>query len=146
MSFEHTEDEIVRRLGVSREALRVLRPHFKENEDWKKERRAVVWSEKGVELMTAYLALNNAKEAGKIMESVFAKPAPVEQKNAVIQRVFLNNQRFMEAVAGELTIIVRVRTNKNFIRGMELPMEQLKNCGGNMWDYVGRLPRGRGIW
>ena len=33
-----------------------------------------------------------------------------------------------------------------FLPGMELGPAGLVHAGGNMWDYVGRLPRARGVW
>jgi len=39
-----------------------------------------------------------------------------------------------------------VRNNKNFLTGMEIPVRSLRRSSGNVYDFVGNLPKGRGRW
>ncbi|MDD8013338.1 MAG: hypothetical protein PHX05_07665 [Acidobacteriota bacterium] len=117
------------------------------HEDYGVERRQIRYSEAGLQKIGALLAKNNAKEASAIMGSAFAAPAKKDEpKPAVVKTVYVKNTRFLEAMMGDTLIVVRVRVNKFFLPGMELGPAGLVHAGGNMWDYVGRLPRARGVW
>jgi len=52
-------------------------------------------------------------------------------------------QFYAEVIAGESVVHVRVRTNENFVAGMELPC---RHISGYAWELTRRLPRSRGHW
>ncbi|MDD8011882.1 MAG: hypothetical protein PHX05_00190 [Acidobacteriota bacterium] len=149
MKYDHNEDEVAQRLGVPRETIRRIRT---ENgfgaEEYGMARRQIRYSQKGIEKIINILAMSNAQEAKSILGSITqVPPEAAPDLPAVVKRVFLKNGRFMEATLNGEEIIIRVRNNQNFLPGMQIERAQLQQPpGGNMWDFVGRLPRGRGRW
>ena len=60
-------------------------------------------------------------------------------KNPQIVIARLKKDRRLE----EELLRVRVRENKNFVKGMEI---QCRHLQADLWEFVGRCPRSRGRW
>jgi hypothetical protein len=138
-----------------------------EGEDFVKNGREVLYSVAGVEHLAELLRVEespakNGRDAGEgkdrdeapagnqalpqaqeLMEGVLAV---LPKKKVRVVKVFATNPQYLHGMTmdgkdGLLT--VRVRSNKNFLPGMEVDV--LRGMGG-VWDYCGPLPRARGRW
>ena len=75
-------------------------------------------------------------------------PRPlIEKAMLVVDNVPNRNKMMVPAIWKDgddvLKVRVRVRNNKNFVRGMEIPCRQIQ---GEVWELIGRCPRFRGKW
>lgn len=75
-------------------------------------------------------------------------PAGVPAVPASVLKVWPNNPHYLLAKLSGAEITICVKEARNFIPGMEIPGEHLKRRGqfSQIYDFVGRCPRGRGRW
>jgi hypothetical protein len=66
--------------------------------------------------------------------------------DAVVTKVYPHNQKWMEALLGDLPIVIHVRSNVNFTVGMIIESRRLLVKNERVFDFVGRCPRARGRW
>lgn len=135
-----------------------------EGEDFVKKGHEVLYAVAGVEHLAELLRVagTTEKNAGKgkdkteapagnqalppaqeLMEGVLAV---LLKKKVRVVKVFATNPQYLHGMTldgKDCLLTVRVRSNKNFLPGME--MDVLRGMGG-VWDYCGPLPRARGRW
>ncbi len=142
-----------------RDRIRELRrEHLFEGDDFRLHKKEVQYSRSGVEKLMDLLNVNTALEGatepsmpdgvsvmGDAEKTAPALNAPV---CAIVKRVWQNNPHYFQATLAGEDITVCVRESKNFAQGMEIPTEQLarRSQFSQIYDFVGRCPRGRGKW
>ena len=170
------ESVVANRLGVSRERVRELRvAHLREGEDWVMQGTAVVLSAQGLARMQKLVLEGSCPaitESGPVaatggvdvvasegcMPLAAEARVPVGQVFAAVARVRVRvterarNVRVIMAARVEgvpapgepARLMVRVQSNELFMPGME--MEVVPVDGRGCFQYMGRLPRRKGVW
>ena len=170
------EAVVANRLGVSRERVRELRvAHLREGEDWVMQGTSVVLSAQGLARMQKLVWAGSSPalpESGPVaatggvdvvasegcMPLVAEARVPVGQVFAAVARVRVRvterarNGRVIMAARVEgvpapgepARLMVRVQSNELFMPGMV--MEVVPVDGRGCFQYLGRLPRRKGVW
>ena len=168
------EAVVANRLGVSRERVRELRvAHLREGEDWVMQGTAVVLSAQGLARMQKLVWAGSSPalpESGPVAatggvdlvasEGCMAAEArvPVGQVFAAVARVRVRvterarNVRVIMAARVEgvpapgepARLMVLVQSNELFMPGMEMEVAPVEGRG--CFQYLGRLPRRKGVW
>ena len=170
------EAVVANRLGVSRERVRELRvAHLREGEDWVMQGTAVVLSAQGLARMQKLVWAGSSPalpESGPVaatgevdvvasegcMPLAAEARVPVGQVFAAVARVRVRvterarNVRVIMAARVEgvpapgepARLMVRVQSNELFMPGMV--MEVVPVDGRGCFQYMGRLPRRKGVW
>lgn len=151
--FEVREEEVARRLGVPREMVREWRAdHLYEGDDWEMVAREIRYSQAGLEKLREILkkTLPDGARTPDISRGQLllpARAASLEPAEALVERVYSGNRKYMAAIMAGRPVTVRVHDNRNFLPGMTIQARDLAPAGGGkLWDFVGRCPRGRGRW
>ncbi|MFA5187368.1 MAG: hypothetical protein WC551_12895 [Patescibacteria group bacterium] len=147
------EDDLVTQLGVTQEYLKDLRKkQLTKDEDYCIKRSRIWYSSDGVKKLKNLLHLGNALELKEIGEAVrlgkkmiASNPCPTGAVVATVKKIYQRNPRFLEADIDGKFAVIRCRENRNFVAGMKIE-KGLTRVNERLWDFVGRLPRGRGIW
>jgi len=154
--FPFYEVRIADVLGLSREVLMLFRrEHLARMEDWTKDGNHVVytWGACGQALefftgtasqLTDIAALERLAAIPPVA-LLQKKTAPRLSKEVVTMKVaeLYRNKRIIGARADGEVVRVRVRSSKNFVIGMEIPVVQVEE---NLWDLARACPRRRGKW
>lgn len=170
------ESVVANRLGVSRERVRELRvAHLREGEDWVMQGTAVVLSAHGLSRMQDLLRVADSPalvESGPAVATDGALAATEPEVIGVVAEAMAplghllvaadhcrvrvselaRNEKVVMAVrvAGEAApgepakLLVKVKCNALFMPGME--MEVVPVDGRGCFQYMGRLPRRKGVW
>jgi len=152
MSFAIDEEKLAKDIGLPRKILVGLRKKLVQGVDYDTVERKITYTKDG--------ALKMARECGIKDVSPQEEKKTGPEKTVVVTVIYVKNKKYMEAVRrspektamadGEAEkdekIVIRVRENTRFIPGMEITSEKLVYSGGALWDFVGRLPRARGVW
>ena len=170
------EAVVANRLGVSRERVRELRvAHLREGEDWVMQGTSVVLSAQGLARMQMLVLAESSPalpESGPVaatggangvasdgcMPLAAEARVPVGQVFAAVARVRVRvterarNVRVIMAARVEgvpapgepVRLMVLVQSNELFMPGME--MEVVPVDGRGCFQYMGRLPRRKGVW
>jgi hypothetical protein len=133
------EVELAECVGVAREHLREMRAAgvLVQGRHWRKDGRHVVFTEEGREAACAALGVSDAG-----MEEIAAPGAAGAEKKGVVASFTRNDRILMAEVEGEV-VRVAVNSARNFVVGMEIPVVRRQE---DLFDLVGRCPRGRGRW
>jgi len=160
MEFEHAERELAERLGVRQEVLkRIRKRRMKRGTHFDLVKGAIRYAEAGVAIVQQELGAGGAKKGAPRGEEqavrddrrwrrVFLLPRRAESLRARVERVAVFKKTFRNPhiiqceCQGEL-IRVRVRDNRNFRKGMEVPCRQVK---GDLYELTRRCPRWPGRW
>jgi hypothetical protein len=140
------ESRIAAEVGISRERLRSLRDaHMTEDTHFIRKKNAVVLTISGLDKLHALLA--PAAPTAAPVEKIAPSPGPVPRLAVRVVKVPGNARLLLclppTAAAGAQPLIVRVKTNENFMAGMTL---EVISAGENCYQYLGRLPRRHGRW
>lgn len=170
------ESVVANRLGVSRERVRELRvAHLREGEDWVMQGTAVVLSAQGLAKMQDLLrvaaspalvesepavATDGAQEATgpEVIGVVAEAMAPLGHLLVASDRCrvrvseLARNEKVVMAVRVEgvaapgepAKLLVKVKCNAFFMPGMEMEVAPVEGRG--CFQYLGRLPRRKGVW
>lgn len=170
------ESVVANRLGVSRERVRELRvAHLREGEDWVMQGTAVVLSAQGLAKMQDLLrvaaspalvesepavATDGAQEATgpEVIGVVAETMAPLGHLLVASDRCrvrvseLARNEKVVMAVRVEgvaapgepAKLLVKVKCNAFFMPGMEMEVAPVEGRG--CFQYLGRLPRRKGVW
>ena len=170
------EAVVANRLGVSRERVRELRvAHLREGEDWVMQGTAVVLSAQGLARMQKLVWAGSSPalpESGPVaatggvdgvasegcMPLAAEARVPVGQVFAAVARVRVRvterarNVRVVMAARVEgvpapgepARLMVLVQRNELFMPGMEMEVAPVEGRG--CFQYLGRLPRRKGVW
>ena len=170
------EAVVANRLGVSRERVRELRvEHLREGEHWVMQGQSVVLSAQGLARMQDLLRVATSPalvESGpavatdgavaatgpEVIGVVAEAMAPLGHLQVAADRCrvrvseLARNEKVVMAVrvAGEAApgepakLLVKVKCNALFMPGME--MEVVPVDGRGCFQYMGRLPRRKGVW
>ena len=147
MSDEITEEELSKKLGISRES---VAGHRKRNlargEDWRKAGRVIVYTVKGAERMVKAVGITIPPDEQKALTE---PPSGNGEETLTFQQGNFPNRRIIRATRpnGQL-VNVRVKSSENFTpkdhRGepMTFPARQ----EGGIWVITRPTPRWRGKW
>lgn len=146
------EKDLATAMGLTVTALRKWRREYLiEGEDWGIEKRSVFYSEAGKAKMARIVekSLNGVGEGEESATVEIAPPeTPSEPQQVVLWVIRLvKNPRILlcaQEPRGEPTERVKVRSNQNFIPGMEL--KALTTGQPHLWTLGQRCPRWRGRW
>lgn len=170
------EAVVANRLGVSRERVRELRvAHLREGEDWVMQGTSVVLSAQGLAMMQKLVLEGSCPaitESGPVaatggaygvagygcMPLAAEARVPVGQVFAAVARVRVRvterarNVRVIMAARVEgvpapgepARLMVLVQSNELFMPGMEMEVAPVEGRG--CFQYLGRLPRRKGVW
>jgi hypothetical protein len=142
------ESKVAKQLGLSRERVRELRAEHLTAEDWITKGNAVVYTQRGLEKITAAAGAGAEAPAEEPV-----KAGPPEVARLVVRKV-CGNKRVMLALrvvadrplcerGSEPTLVVRVKDNACFMAGMEFDAVAV---GDGSFQFTGRLPRRKGRW
>lgn len=152
--FLYGEVELAAATGIHARVFQRLRlKELKEGSDWKLSGQKVVYGKnalaRALELATgekvkksgaiAGLPLNELERRCLLQISVATPPV-----TAIMARFFPNRHLIGATLADGKLIHVRVKSAKNFRRGMELPLRW--NEGVQMFELARKLPRFPGRW
>lgn len=147
--YPYTENQVSAALGVTRERVAELRKAcLFVDTDVQVRRKQILYSQAAIgKLVQALggLPKEAPAEAARLIEK---KTAPVAAPllDAVVTRVYGRNRQYLEASLGGRPIVVRVRSNERFVEGMTIESRALVMVNDRVFDFVGRLPRARGVW
>jgi len=137
-NFEFTEKDVSAATGISARMLEEIRHKQMVNGGhWLKDSTGVRYSEYGVKRLMDIAEISGEKmpphdEPAEPLE-------PPEEADLLVTR-FYTNPQILGAVraVGEPVQRVRVKTTKNFRRGMKIPCTHLQ---ADLWILTGRCPR-----
>ena len=131
-----SEVELSLELGLERKIIRGIRQERLNADDWTKRGNHIVYTETGEH------ALRNAIQVMLSSEEL-SEPLPVlDDQEVKITHIPLNPRIVIGQLLDEV-IKVKVRDNRNFIRGMRLSARPPAE-GSTTWVMIGRCPRWRG--
>lgn len=129
-----SEKVLSEELGMDRKTLRALRMDALSADSWTKESNQIVYTAEGEH------ELRNVIQRKLASEALSPPLEEKEPKMLTITKIPLNRKM---VICDEIR--VRVSSNKNFLRGMQLKARP--PVGDNkVWVMVGRCPRWRGRW
>ena len=129
-----SEKALSEELGMDRKTLRALRMDALSADSWTKESNQIVYTAEGEH------ELRNVIQRKLASEALSPPLEEKEPKMLTITKIPLNRKM---VICDEIR--VRVSSNKNFLRGMQLKARP--PVGDNkVWVMVGRCPRWRGRW
>jgi hypothetical protein len=154
--FGHAETGLAKRFGVGRNHLRKLRhAHLEADVHWvQKKGGSILYSDAGMKKLSLLLATKPIAAPSPPIAAPsppIALPAPVATGMTVTliawsrapnPRVLLAYRPGTDPADPANHLTVRVRSNENFLRGMELPARY----GGTYFELTGPPPRHRGRW
>ena len=153
------EAVVANRLGVSRERVRELRvAHLREGEDWVMQGTAVVLSAQGLARMQKLVLAGSSPALPESGPVAAEARVPVGQVFAAVARVRVRvterarNVRVIMAARVEgvpapgepARLMVLVQSTELFMPGMEMEVAPVEGRG--CFQYLGRLPRRKGVW
>lgn len=162
--FDVTEDDVAKRLGLTRENVRELRvAHLYQDEDFAMIGRAIHYAATGIEKLRQIIKKN--APAGvkprdlsmpRIKDGSAATSASIgiylaSRKgegilDAIVKEIYPKNPKYLMAILGDKEITVHVNSNVNFIKGMVIESRQLVMKNERVFEFNGRCPRARGKW
>jgi hypothetical protein len=166
-----SENEAAKKLGLTRNEVRELRmEHLYQDEDFARVGREIQYTDAGIEKLRQIIKKNapagvRSGDLGMLEEKPLpAAPNALQGKSsaevgvyladrkeetildAVVTRVYPTNRQYMEALLGDLPIVIHVRSNVNFVVGMVIESRRLVMKNTRVFDFIGRYPRARGRW
>ena len=123
-----TEKDLATELGVKREVLKELRTEGLEG--WQKQGNSIVWSEEGEH------EVRNAIQKALLIEEM-SEPLPEHKVEEFVITKLPVNTRLV--ICGD--VYVRVKSNKNFRKGMTVRARPPAVSDSRCWVMVGRCPR-----
>ena len=141
------EARVASNVGISRERLRALRDaHMAENTHFIRRKNSVVLTVSGIDLLHVLLDPVFTAPAAPV-EKIAPPAGPAPRLTVRVAKVPGNHRLLLclppTAAAGAQPLIVRVKSNENFMIGMTL---EVISSGENCFQYLGRLPRRHGRW
>jgi hypothetical protein len=127
-----TDRQLAQLLGVGVGFVRDTRSKLTEGVHWQMEGPSVQWTAAGIQMVL--------KSTGAPMDFLQDEPTKIVVDPST--RNVRNTMIVMGNLKGE-RVRVRVRSNRNFIPGMEMPCRHLNT---DLWELVGNCPRARGRW
>ena len=142
------EVKVAESMGVARERIAALRAeHLTEGPHFRSVRNAVVLTASGLELIVAALNPRSAPapaDKSPQTQAAACPDGPPERVAMVVRRVPPNIRLLLASKLDDRTErVVRVRDNRLFMPGMMLTAI---DCGQNLFQFTGRLPRRKGRW
>ena len=150
------EAVVANRLGVSRERVRELRvAHLLEGEDWVMQGTSVVLSAQGLARMQKLVWAGSSPalpESGPVaatgevdvVASEGCMPLAAEARVPVGQVFAAARVEGVPAPGEPARLMVLVQSNELFMPGMEMEVAPVEGRG--CFQYLGRLPRRKGVW
>lgn len=157
MAEKILEDDVARRLGIDRAAVRALREELLDEADVVKgPRGSIAYTATGLEKIAAAARerLGGAEMPAPVPEAAGTQPdgqggametlteTPLRRVKAVVVLVPRVTAKRLIVRTGTQEFIVHVRDNRMFLPGMELECE----VQGRVGYFHGRLPRRKGRW
>lgn len=149
--FDIDEEQLARDLGLLRRTIVEVRKKLKKGVDFDFVNRRISYSAEGAAKVADFCGVKRTFTSSGCKsdpnKTIFAEKTP-----AIVTAIYQRNRKFMEADKGGQKIVIRVRTNENFIprshgvEGTVITPEKLVYSGGTLWDFIGKLPRARGVW
>lgn len=142
------EAKVAESMGVARERIAALRAErLTEGQHFRIVRNAVVLTASGLEIVVT--ALKPGRSPSPADESPVAQAAgvpdgPPARVSMTVRRVPANIRLLLCSILNDRTErVVRVKDNRLFMPGMNLTA---LDCGQNLFQFTGRLPRRKGRW
>jgi hypothetical protein len=104
--------------------------------------KLVLYSESGIEAVRALIGVGTGGDGSP---PALRPPERPKTERVRVTRVFEKNLKFMDGVLVKdgARVTIRVRDSRMFAPGMTM---ECASDGGALWEYLGRLPRARGVW
>lgn len=154
-AFAHLERHVALQLGLNKDEARELRQkHLIENTHFVRLKKHVVYNEEGLALIKKAATLPGpAPTENEAQGSIPVDPAPIQAPVPVTLKAFMaahHNPYILIAYKPDTDpndpknrVRVRVRSNVNFTRGMDLPAWHEKD---DLYALARPCPRSRGRW
>lgn len=157
MSMIFIESRLAELTGVIQERWAKVRVKLRRGEDWDLVGNQVRYSAAGLDAALVRLGLAKKTAAGALegldglevaalrAEAVAPAASEAEQdlEVAVVRR-FPMNPHLLECTLKGALILVRVRSQEHFLKGMEVPVRL--PAGANVWELGRKAPRFQGRW
>jgi hypothetical protein len=148
------EEDLARALGLTRDTVRQLRGELLQHiEDFEKIGREIRYSEGAVKKLRWTLKKHGSPGARlgdlavlNVIPQDGESEKPTVVLDAKVTTIYKQNPKYMEAILGGQTVTVRVKKNTNFVPGMTIKGDRLKQENARLYDFIGRCPRARGRW
>ena len=146
------ESKVAESLGVARERIAALRAErLTEGPHFRSVRNAVVLTASGLEIIASALRPDSSPSPGLASPAPAAvgmQDGPPARVLMVVRRVPPNIRLLLASILPEklddrTERVVRVKDNRLFMPGMML---NAIDCGQNLYQFTGRLPRRKGRW
>ena len=138
MSFTIDEEKLAKDIGIVRKVIVNLRKKLARGIDYDTVDRRITYTKEGAKKIALIYGIKDA-----VMET---EKKTDRGTSAFVTRVYEKNHGYMEAKKDDKIIVIRVRENTRFIIGMEIAPEKVVYSRGALWDFIGKLPRARGVW
>jgi len=161
MSFTVDEEKLAKDLGLPRKTVADFKKKLVRGTDYEFVDRRITYTTAGAQKMAVLCGVDWAPCVAEAAIQVKTRGGGNYQtagivgdssKSAFVTVIYKKNRKYMEAEKDGERIVIRVRTNENFVPknstflGTEITAEKLVHSGGALWDFIGRLPRARGVW
>jgi len=153
--FEHWELHVAKRVGLTKDEIReVRRRSLTEGVHWVTHKKRTVYSALGVQTLEQALEVNGESDvAGTRLSDTGEAESTVKKPETKILKVFRNGLKHSQIIEAHFPdkdpadvrnrVRVRVRSDKNFIKGMEIPVWELQP---GLYELARACPRARGRW